>query len=232
MPSEESFVDRAPGRPDVRGVVHRPAVANRDALVLTHGAGSNANHPLLVTLATAFAERGFIVLRCDLPFRQARPAGPPSPKNAATDRAGLGRAVISMRAIARGRVFLGGHSYGGRQATMLAAGEANLVSGLLVLAYPLHPPARPGEPRTAHFADLRIPALFVHGALDPFGAIDELGTALSLIPAPTRLLTIDGAGHDLGRGRRAPRPGTTLAAIVVLEFLALMGAPARAARGA
>jgi hypothetical protein len=43
--------------------------------------------------------------------------------------------------------------------------------------------------------------LFVHGTTDPFGTIDELRAALALIPAQTRLLPIEGAGHDLRRGR-------------------------------
>lgn len=227
--ASQPFVDRTPGLPEVRGALHRPAEPNGDALVLTHGAGSNADAPLLVDLAGAFADAGYLVLRCDLPFRQARRTGPPSPRGAQTDRVGLQRAALALRTLALGRVFLGGHSYGGRQATMLAASEPGLVAGLVSLSYPLHPPARPAALRTAHFADLTTPALFVHGALDPFGTLDEMRGALALIPAPTRLVAIDAAGHDLGRGRRAPRPGTTLGALVVDEFRALVDAR-RAAR--
>ena len=212
------FIERTPGLPDVRGTLHRPDADNGDAIVLTHGAGSNADSPLLVALAEAFAAAGFLVLRCDLPFRQARRTGPPSPRGAVTDRVGLRRAALAMRALVSGRVFLGGHSYGGRQATMLAATEPGLAAALVALSYPLHPPARPGQLRTTHFGELTTPALFVHGTADPFGTVDEMQTALALIPAATRLVTVDGVGHDLGRGRRAPAPGTTLAA-VVLEAL-------------
>jgi predicted alpha/beta-hydrolase family hydrolase len=70
-----------------------------------------------------------------------------------------------------------------------------------LLSYPLHPPARPAALRTAHFPGLRIPALFVHGTRDPFGSVDELRAALTLVPAPTRLHVVEGAGHDLGRRR-------------------------------
>ena len=60
----------------VRGVLHRPQHQGvGDAIVLTHGAGSNANAPLLVRLARMFAESGYMVLRFDLPFRQQRPKG-------------------------------------------------------------------------------------------------------------------------------------------------------------
>jgi hypothetical protein len=229
-PAAEAFVDRTPGLPDVRGMLHRAADASGDALVLTHGAGSNANNPLLVAVATAFAERGVTVLRCDLPFRQARPTGPPSPRGAATDRLGLRRAILTARALVRGRVFVGGQSYGGRQATMVVASEPALVAGVLALAYPLHPPARPAELRTAHFGNLDVPALFVHGTSDPFGSIEELRTALSLIPAPTRLLSVDGVGHDLGRGRRQTASGASLTATIVGDFLALVDAPRQGAR--
>jgi hypothetical protein len=99
------------------------------------------------------------------------------------------------------RLFLGGHSYGGRQASMLVAEDASIVDALLLLSYPLHPPNKPEQPRTAHFAKLRTPALFVHGSRDPFGALDEMHAALSLIPARTELLAIESAGHDLAHGR-------------------------------
>jgi predicted alpha/beta-hydrolase family hydrolase len=98
---------------------------------------------------------------------------------------------------AGGRVFIGGHSYGGRQATMLIAEEPQLVDGLLLLSYPLHPPRKPSELRIAHFPKLGKPALFVHGDRDPFGSIEEMHSALELIPARKMLLEISGAGHDL-----------------------------------
>jgi predicted alpha/beta-hydrolase family hydrolase len=217
----EPFFHRVAGIPDVRGVVHRARDPSGDALVLTHGAGSNADSPLLVALAEAFAASGITVLRCDLPFRQARATGPPSPRRAATDRDGLRHAIAAARALVSGRVFAGGHSYGGRQATMVAAAEPALVAGLLLLAYPLHPPTRPADLRTAHFPVLRTPGLFVHGTTDPFGSIDELTTALASVPAVTRLVVVDGAGHDLGRGRRAVA-GAPFADVVVSEFGRLM----------
>ena len=101
----------------------------------------------------------------------------------------------------RGKIFLGGQSYGGRQATLLAAEEPDLVSALLLFSYPLHPPGKPDRLRTEHFPRLHVPALFVQGTVDPFGSIAELRAVLPLIPAVTRLLPIEGAGHDLRRGR-------------------------------
>src|ERR1041385_4702582 len=183
--------------PPVRGFLHTPGSSASDALILTHGAGANCESPLLVALANEFASRGFAVLRCDLPFRQVRPHGPPPPGSADRDQQGLRHAVDSMRAQVAGRIFLGGHSYGGRQATMLAASQPDLVSGLLLLSYPLHPPKRPQQLRTAHFPKLRTPAIFFHGARDGFGTQEEMTAALKLIPAKTELVPVPSAGHEL-----------------------------------
>lgn len=198
LSSVEPFDDDSVG-PAVRGFLHRPRGAPAHGLVLTHGAGSDCDAPLLQTLAAAFAAAGVAVLRCDLPFRQARAAGPPSPGLAARDREGLRRAVGALRALANAPVSLGGHSYGGRQASILAAEEPALADALLLLSYPLHPPGRPAQQRTEHFDALRTPALFVHGARDPFGTLDELHHALRSVPARTAVLQVD-AAHDLGRG--------------------------------
>jgi uncharacterized protein len=185
----------------VRGFLHRaPGKAER-GLVLTHGAGGNCAMPLLVSAANAFCEAGFDVLRCDLPFRQRRPTGTPSPSGAAADREGLRLAVEATRRLSPGRIILGGQSYGGRQATMLAAEQPDLVSGLLLFSYPLHPPGKPERLRTEHLPRLRAPCVFVQGANDPFGTPAELADAIRLIPALTEMIPVGGAGHDLKRGR-------------------------------
>jgi predicted alpha/beta-hydrolase family hydrolase len=195
--SATSFVDDTVD-PPVHGFLHTPAVASGNALILTHGAGSNSNAPLLIALAETFADRNYVVLRCDLPFRQERRTGPPFPGSAGRDREGLRNAVRVLNKTVAGRIFLGGHSYGGRQSTMLCASDPNLVSGLLLLSYPLHPPRKPEQLRIQHLPDLHTPSLFVHGTRDPFGSIEEMKKALELIPAKTELMTVDGAGHDLG----------------------------------
>lgn len=206
--------------PFVRGFLHTPKKVNGDGLVLTHGAGSNCQAPLLIALAETFAGRGFAVLRCDLPFRQDRPFGPPGPRGAVRDRQGLKHAVMALRQLTPGRVFLGGHSYGGRQATMLAAEEPRIADGLVLLSYPLHPPRKPTQLRTQHLHELQMPALFVHGTRDPFGTTLEMETALKLIPGKAKLLTMEGEGHDLGfkgKARQGELPGSV--ADVFLDFM-------------
>jgi predicted alpha/beta-hydrolase family hydrolase len=183
----------------VRGVLHQPDRAAGDALALTHGAGANCHAPLLVRLARSFAGAGWLVLRYDLPFRQHRPKGPPFPAAAARDREGVARAVEALRRLVAGNVCAGGHSYGGRQTAMAAAERPGMADALLLLSYPLHPPAKPDRPRTSFFPELQTPALFVHGAADPFGSLPELREAIAAIPGRTELLPVEGAGHDLKR---------------------------------
>jgi predicted alpha/beta-hydrolase family hydrolase len=212
--------------PPIRGFLHVPETHNGEALVLTHGAGGNAQAPLLRALADTFASAGYTVLRCNLPYRQARSFGPPGPGDAARDRAGVKNAITALKNSLElspdkdkeARIFLGGHSYGGRQSSMLCAEEPDLVAGLLLLSYPLHPPRRPEQQRTQHLPDLRTPTLFVHGTRDPFGSVEEIRRAIKMIPAKTNLLTVEGAGHDLGfKGKKEELPKQILA-----EFTALL----------
>lgn len=217
-PAVETLLDET-CEPHVRGFVDRPTSPSGDGLVLTHGAGANCQSPLLMAVARTLAEWGITVLRCDLPFRQMRPHGPPGAGSAARDREGLRQAVTAMQKIISGRVFLGGHSYGGRQASMLAAEDPSVAEALLLLSYPLHPPRRPEQVRTAHFPQLRVPSLFVSGTRDEFASVEEIISALALIPARTRLLAIEGAGHSLAaRCELAP-----VAARIVAGFRDFIG---------
>lgn len=181
----------------VRGWLHSPVGAPRAATALTHGAGSNCGAPLLVALAQALAGAGHCVLRYDLPFRQARPKGPPrgSPQK---DRDGIRAAAAALRRAAPGvPLYLSGHSYGGRQTSILAAEEPEIAAALLLLSYPLHAPGQPGKLRVDHFPSLRMPVLFAHGTRDNFGSPEEMEAARRLIPSRTELRLVEGAGHGL-----------------------------------
>jgi uncharacterized protein len=210
----EPFQENSADDVAVRGFLHRAESADADGLVLTHGAGANCQSPLLTALAEAFCAAGVTVLRCDLPFRQARPTGPPMRGSAERDQAGLRAAVAALKRETGGRIFLGGHSYGGRQASMLAANEP-VAEALLLLAYPLHPPDKPEQMRTAHFPSLRTPALFVSGERDGFATREELEAVVKVIPARTELLMVAGAGHEVMSAKnRAGLPD-----VVVRTFL-------------
>jgi predicted alpha/beta-hydrolase family hydrolase len=104
---------------------------------------------------------------------------------------------------------------------MLCAEESGLADGLLLLSYPLHPPRKPEQLRAQHLPELRVPALFVHGTRDPFGSVEEMESAIALIPVKTELLRVDGAGHDLGfKAKAMPEE---LVAGVVRAFQSFFG---------
>jgi predicted alpha/beta-hydrolase family hydrolase len=191
----------------VRGFLHEPEGTPRAAIAIFHGAGSNCASPLLIAVAEAFHEAGWLAFRGDLAYRQERPTGPPR-GNSARDREGIRRVAQELRALAPGvPLCLAGHSYGGRQCSMLAAEDAEAADALLLLSYPLHPPRELDKPRTGHFPELRIRALFVHGTRDPFGSIAELEAALRLIPAKTKLIPVEGAPHGLPPSIASSLPG-------------------------
>ncbi len=165
-------------------------------VVLTHGAGGSRESALLQRVCDEWARRGWLAVRYNLPYRRRRPKGPPS-GSAATDRAGILEAITLCRGLAEGPLIAGGHSYGGRQTSMVVA-EGLAVDVLTLFSYPLHPPGKPERLRTEHLPDIAVPTVFTHGTSDPFGTLDELRAAAALICAPTEIVEITGARHDLG----------------------------------
>ena len=180
----------------IAGVAHEPKGTPSGVVVLTHGAGGSRESSLLKRICDEWARRGWLAVRYDLPYRRRRPKGPPS-GSAATDRAGIEQAVALARTLAGGPIVAGGHSYGGRQ-TSMAVAEGLAVDVLTLFSYPVHPPGKPEKPRTEHLLDIGVPTVFTHGTSDPFGTIDEVRAAAALIPAPTEIVQITGARHDLG----------------------------------
>ena len=168
-------------------------------VALTHGAGSNSDSPLLRTVDAAFSNAGIQIVRYDLPFRIAQHKTPLR-GDAERDRAGIRDTIARLRRENPGeQIIAGGHSYGGRQTSMLLSEQPALANGLVLLSYPLHPPRRPDQLRTDHFPNLRTPVLFVHGTRDPFGSPEEMTTAVTVIPAPKQIVFIERTGHDLIR---------------------------------
>src|SRR5690348_1849578 len=107
---------------------------------------------------------------------------------------------------------------------MLAAEDPQIARALLLTSYPLHPPGKPAQLRVQHFPQLKIPALFAIGTRDPFATVEELESARNLISGPTSVVVVEGAGHDLGYGRK--QAGRELPARIREGFMALVEARA------
>ncbi|MCV7031244.1 alpha/beta hydrolase family protein [Mycobacterium sherrisii] len=181
----------------IAGVAHPPDDVARGVVALTHGAGGDRESALLQQVCDEWARRGWLAIRYNLPYRRRRPKGPPS-GSAAADRAGIVEAITVCRGLADGPLIVGGHSYGGRQTSMVVAeADSPLVNVLTLFSYPVHPPGKPERPRTEHLPDIRVPTVFTHGTSDPFGTPAEVRDAAALIAAPTEVVEIAGARHDL-----------------------------------
>lgn len=200
---------------EIAGIVHEPAGTPAGAVALTHGAGGSRDAPMLVALCDEWARRGWLAVRYNLPYRRRRPTGPPSGSSAA-DLAGIVEAVTAVRALTDGPVVSGGHSYGGRLTSMAVADHGLRPDVLTLFSYPLHPPGKPERARTEHLPRITVPTVFTHGTADPFGTLDELRSAVALIDAPTTIVEITGARHDL-RSKRLDVPA--LAVEAALESL-------------
>jgi predicted alpha/beta-hydrolase family hydrolase len=181
----------------IAGIAHEPDGAPKGVVVLTHGAGGNRESVLLQRVCDEWARRGWLAIRYNLPYRRRRPTGPPS-GSAASDRAGVDEAITLCRTLIDGPLIAGGHSYGGRQTSMLVA-EANpaQVDVLTLFSYPVHPPGKPERPRTEHLPNITVPTVFTHGTSDPFGTPAEVRDAAALIAAPIEVVEITDARHDL-----------------------------------
>ena len=181
----------------IAGIAHQPDGDPAGIVVLTHGAGGSRESPLLKRICDEWAKRGWLAVRYNLPYRRRRPKGPPS-GSGATDRAGIAEAVAVVRELAPGPLIAGGHSYGGRQTSMAVADDGLPIDVLTLFSYPVHPPGKPEKPRTEHLPRIAVPTVFTHGTSDPFGTIEEVRAAAALIGAPTEVVEISGARHDLG----------------------------------
>lgn len=193
---------------------HVSDTAAPTAVVLTHGAGGDLDDHVLVEFADLLAGSGHLVVRANLGYRQRRPSGPPPRAEASVED--LAAILVAVSAARPGhRWVVGGKSYGGRVATLLAAAGADL-AGVACLSYPLHPPGRPDRLRVAHFPDVAVPVLVVQGGSDPFGDPDELAPHLDTLGAPAALLGVPGADHSLHVARTRSTDGATHRSAAVL----------------
>lgn len=126
--------------------------------------------------------RGVAATAIDLPRRRAEDALP----------------AFHLVVPAVADVAVGGHSYGGRVASLAAAEPDAPYAALILFSYPLHPPGSPErtDARIAHWPAIRCPVLLLSGESDPFARIDLLRAAVPRL-ARAELVTYPSLGHTL-----------------------------------
>lgn len=163
-------------------------------LVLFPGAGSNRDHSSLVALESRLAPTP--VARVDFPYRRAGRKAP--------DRAPvlIDCVVAEVKAFAASlscrtsSLVIGGRSMGGRMCSMAAAAGL-AVKGLVLVSYPLHPPAKPENLRIEHLPGITVPTLFVHGTNDPFGSPAEMRRHARKVKGDVTFRFVERGRHDL-----------------------------------
>lgn len=159
-----------------------PVGAAPGTLVLGGGAGGGVDAPDLTAVTTAASDAGWRVLRVEQPWRVAGKRIAPAPA-----RLDIGWTAVLDRlradGLLGGSLVLGGRSAGARVACRTAADQR--ATGVLALAFPLHPPGRPERSRIAELAAVPVPVLVVQGETDAFGGPDEVTTALGDVPGIT-----------------------------------------------
>ena len=173
-------------------------MAKPAALLLTPGAGAGRDQPSLVAIDERAREVGLTVERLDFPYRLAgrrAPDRPPVLIKAITEAA---TALAERVDVPPKQVALGGRSMGGRMCSMAVA-EGLPARALVLISYPLHPPGKPDQLRTAHFPTVKVPCLFVSGTRDAFATPEELERETAAIPGKVTHEWIDGGDHGLRR---------------------------------
>ncbi len=173
-------------------------------VVLGHGAGGSRRTPMLLALADALARSGRAALLYNFPYAERRGRGPDPP--AVLEAASRAAARLAVERSGARRVVHGGRSMGGRIASqVVAAGEP--AAGLVLLAYPLHPPGRPEQLRDAHLPRIAVPMLFVQGTRDAFAREDLLQRTLAGLGPRAELARVAEADHSFAVLRRSGRTG-------------------------
>ena len=194
-------------------------------LVLAHGAGAGQQHPFMTGMAHALAARGVEVFTFNFRYaEQGRrlPDRAPALESCFRCAIGVARAVPGRGARA---LFIGGKSMGGRMATRLAAEGIEGLRGVVALGYPLHPPGKPDQLRTAHLAAIAVPTLIVQGERDVFGTPAELAPHVAEMSAPVTLHPMAGADHSLAVKGRAPAGGYAATASLVASWMVALLEP-------
>jgi predicted alpha/beta-hydrolase family hydrolase len=176
--------------------VFEPAMGGAEegvVFVCAHGAGGNMNDRGLVQTANALRERGFGVVRFNFLYKERKSGRPdPMPRLKECYAAVVARARQELNPKT---LIIGGRSMGGRAASMLAADGFDC-NGLLLLAYPLHPPGQPEKLRDAHLPAIKVPVICFNGTRDPFCTPSLMEQVLKRVTTKWEMHWVEGADHS------------------------------------
>lgn len=195
----------------------------RTAVVLGHGAGGNRRTPQLVRFAEAIAGSGRRALLYNFRYTDQRRRRPDPPGALEETAAGVAAWAGAQRGVER--VVLGGRSMGGRIASQVVA-SGTPADGLLLLAYPLHPPGRTDKLRDAHLPKIPAPMLFLQGTRDAFARDDLLEKTVKGLGQTATLHWIEGGDHSFKVTKRSGRDAAEVEAELLgaaLEWLEAIG---------
>jgi uncharacterized protein len=194
------------GEFSVSARLYREQAAPTAWLILAHGAGAGHDSTFMVDYARAIAARRLAVVTFNFPYIE-RGRRVPDPRG--TLEACWTAMIAAVRQQAgRAAIVAGGKSMGGRIASQVAANPAVApdLAGLVFLGYPLHPPGRLDQRRTAHWPDVRVPVLFIQGSRDTFASPDELREEMPRLRGRATLVVVEGGDHSFKVPRSARRP--------------------------
>lgn len=160
--------------------------------VCGHGAGGHMHDRGMSSVSGRLTERGMALVRFNFIYKEK---GSGRPDRMARLKDCFEAVVARTRAELNPRtLFIGGRSMGGRVASMLAA-DGFACDGLILLAYPLHPAAKPEQLRDAHLPAIRVPVICFNGTRDALCRRDLMEIALSGVTAPWEMHWLEGADH-------------------------------------
>lgn len=184
----------AVGDESVVAIYERPTSGDELATyVMAHGAGGNKSDRAMLAAANALRSRGIGVVRFNFLYKEKGSSRPdPMPRCMSV----ISAVVDRVRAeLAPKRILIGGRSFGGRAASMLAADGFD-ADGLLLLAYPLHPEGAPERLRDAHLSNIAMPVLCFNGTRDGLCTPELMERAVKTATAPWTMHWLDGADHS------------------------------------
>jgi predicted alpha/beta-hydrolase family hydrolase len=181
------------GGDEVTAVFDASDEPDAPVFVFGHGAGGNLADRGVVSTAQVLREHGMHTVRFNFAYRERKSSRPDSmPKLTGCIAEVVRRA---RKELDPHRLIIGGRSMGGRAASMLAS-EGFACDGLLLLAYPLHPPGRPQQLRSAHLPAIRVPVLCINGTRDDFCTRSLMEQVLATVPPTWQMHWIEGADHS------------------------------------